>query len=50
MNPVSFDCYSKSYYNYGVKSFSLDSHYELEKIIKATNYASDLNYKILVLQ
>ena len=39
----SYQSIQESYYNYGVKSFSLDSHYELEKIIKATNYASDLN-------
>ena len=34
---------SSAYFNYGVKSFSLDNKDELRKILEATNQAKDLN-------
>ena len=33
---------SSAYFNYGVKSFSLDNKDELRKILEATNQAKDL--------
>jgi ornithine decarboxylase len=32
----------QAYYNYGVRDFSFDSKFELEKILKVTNHADDL--------
>jgi ornithine decarboxylase len=33
----------EAYYNYGVRDFSFDSKFELEKILEVTNQANDLN-------
>ena len=35
---------STAYFDYGVKSFSLDNKDELRKILEATNQAKDLNF------
>lgn len=44
MHPVkSREAIAKAYYEYGVRSFSLDSHEELDKILQETGFAQDLN-------
>ena len=44
MHPVkSRRAISEAYFDYGVRTFSLDSHEELAKIIDATGSAKDLN-------
>ena len=43
MNPVKAPAdIHKAYFKYGVRTFSLDAEWELEKILAATNQASDL--------
>jgi ornithine decarboxylase len=47
MHPVkSRHSIAVSYHDYGVRDFSLDSAYELNKILEETNYPSDLNLYI----
>jgi ornithine decarboxylase len=47
MHPVkSRAAISKAYFDYGVRTFSLDCHEELEKIIAATGNAKDLNLMV----
>ena len=47
MHPVkSRKAISAAYVDYGVRTFSLDSHEELAKIIDATGYARDLNLMV----
>jgi ornithine decarboxylase len=47
MHPVkSRAAISKAYFDYGVRTFSLDCHEELEKIIAATGGAKDLNLMV----
>ncbi len=44
MHPVkSRSAISRAYFDFGVKTFSLDTHEELEKILDATGGARDLN-------
>ena len=44
MHPVkSRKAISKAYFDYGVRTFALDSHEELDKIVDATGQARDLN-------
>ena len=44
MHPVkSRKAISKAYFDHGVRTFALDSHEELDKIIDATGQARDLN-------
>jgi len=44
MHPVkNREAIFASYFNYGVRDFSLDSHEELQKILEVTNHADDLN-------
>nr|WP_222934585.1 type III PLP-dependent enzyme [Caulobacter sp. 17J80-11] len=44
MHPVkSRAAIAKAYFDYGVKTFSLDCHEELQKILEATGGAKDLN-------
>lgn len=44
MNPVKdFYAIQEAYYKYGVRDFSFDHEIELDKIVNATNRASDLN-------
>ena len=44
MHPVkSREAIASAYYDYGVRSFSLDTHEELTKILQVTGYARDLN-------
>ena len=44
MHPVkSRESIASAYYDYGVRSFSLDSHEELTKILQVTGHARDLN-------
>ena len=44
MHPVKAEeAIAEAYFDYGVKTFSLDTLEELEKILRATNNASDLN-------
>ncbi|MCL6740254.1 type III PLP-dependent enzyme [Sphingomonas sp. RB56-2] len=44
MHPVKAEeAIAESYFNYGVKTFSLDTLEELEKIVRATKGATDLN-------
>jgi ornithine decarboxylase len=44
MHPVkSRSSIAKAYFDYGVKTFSLDSHDELQKILSETGQARDLN-------
>jgi ornithine decarboxylase len=43
MHPVKpMESIQKAYFEYGVRAFSLDSHVELDKIQRATNFAKDL--------
>ena len=50
MNPVkSRVAIKKAYFNYGVRNFSLDTDDELEKIVKETNFANDLNLHLRIL-
>jgi hypothetical protein len=43
MHPVKSErAIAQAYHNHGVRTFSLDSHDELEKIVRATNGATDL--------
>jgi ornithine decarboxylase len=43
MHPVkSAEAISEAYFEHGVRTFSLDSHEELQKVIEATGAASDL--------
>ena len=43
MHPVKAEeAIAEAYFNYGVRTFSLDSHEELEKIVRATQGAADL--------
>jgi ornithine decarboxylase len=43
MHPVKSErAIAQAYHNHGVKTFSLDSHEELDKIVRATNGAEDL--------
>lgn len=47
MHPVkSRAAISKAYFDFGVRTFSLDCHEELEKIIAATGGAKDLNLMV----
>lgn len=49
MNPVKpRHIISEAYHNFGVRNFSLDSRYELEKILTETNNAKDLGLFIRV--
>lgn len=49
MHPVKPEAaIAKAYYAYGVRAFSLDSHAELRKIQRATNYATDLQLFVRV--
>ena len=49
MNPVkSRVAIKKAYFNYGVRNFSLDTDDELEKIVKETNFANDLNLHLRI--
>ena len=44
MHPVKAEeAIAEAYFDYGVKTFSLDTLEELEKILRATNNATDLN-------
>ena len=44
MHPVkSRKAISKAYFDYGVRTFALDSHEELDKIVDSTGQARDLN-------
>ena len=44
MHPVKAEeAIAEAYFDYGVKTFSLDTMDELEKILRATNHAADLN-------
>ena len=44
MHPVKAEeAIAEAYFDYGVKTFSLDTMDELEKILRATNEAADLN-------
>jgi ornithine decarboxylase len=44
MHPVKAEeAIAEAYFDYGVKTFSLDTLDELEKILRATNHATDLN-------
>lgn len=44
MHPVkSREAIAESYFRYGVRDFSLDSHEELAKILEVTRHAADLN-------
>jgi len=44
MHPVKAEeAIAEAYFDYGVKTFSLDTMEELEKILRATNNATDLN-------
>ena len=44
MHPVkSREAIASAYYDHGVRSFSLDTHDELTKILQVTGYARDLN-------
>lgn len=44
MNPVkSFSGIAEAYYKFGVRNFVLDTDFELEKILKATQNAKDLH-------
>ncbi len=43
MHPVKApEAIAEAYFQYGVRTFSLDSEEELRKIVEATNYAADL--------
>ena len=43
MHPVKSErAIAQAYHNHGVRTFSLDSHEELDKIVRATNNATDL--------
>ena len=43
MHPVKSErAIAQAYHNHGVRTFSLDSHEELQKIVRATNNATDL--------
>ena len=43
MHPVKApEAIAEAYFNYGVRTFSLDSEEELQKIVEATKHASDL--------
>ena len=47
MHPVkSRRAISAAYFDYGVRTFSLDTHEELAKIIDATGAAKDLNLMV----
>ncbi len=47
MHPVkSREAISRSYFEYGVRDYSLDSHEELAKILEVTNEPNDLNLYI----
>ena len=49
MNPVkSRLAIKEAYFNYGVRNFSLDTFEELEKIVKVTNFANDLNLHLRI--
>ncbi len=43
MHPVKSErAIAQAYHNHGVRTFSLDSHEELQKIVRATGHATDL--------
>ena len=47
MHPVkSRSAIARAYFDYGVRTFSLDTHEELEKILQATGGARDLNLMV----
>ena len=47
MHPVkSRAAIARAYFDFGVRTFSLDTHAELEKILQATGNASDLNLMV----
>ena len=49
MHPIkSFEAIELAYKDYGIRDFSLDSFDELAKILKATNYADDLNLHVRI--
>ena len=49
MNPVKPRMAIKeAYFNYGVRNFSLDTFDELDKILKETNFANDLNLHLRI--
>ena len=49
MNPVKpRTAIKEAYYNYGVRNFSLDTYEELDKILKETNFAKDLNLHLRI--
>lgn len=49
MHPVKpREAIADAYFKHGVKTFSLDSYVELEKILAATNYAKDLRLMVRI--